>query len=212
MMWKKKIGEMMDNKIKSIYLNKYLCRLFNSDSIGEKDLYKVKRLVINSNELSENEKDEVMDDLKLFNNLKDISLTLFSIKQKDIDILKSINSLKSITFDFCKLNCSLDGEFTNIVFNNCSGIQLNEIVMENLKELKIIGLNEKLDLKNILKCKNLEELFLLNCDVLNICEVLKFEKLKKLNISGSNIEHDNIILLCEKIQVIYEKEYHPTGV
>lgn len=199
----------MDNKMKSKYLNKYVCRIFNTDSISENDLQKVKRLVINFNDLSENEKDEAMEDLKSFDNLEDLSLTLFSITKEDIEILKTINTLKSITFDFCKFNCRLDGKFTNIVLNACTRIELNEI--ESLKELKIIEVSEEVDLKNILRYKDLEELYILNCNVLNICEVLKLEKLEKINISGSNIGQDDVALLSEKIKVIYEKEYHPTG-
>ena len=205
------VGDMMNIEFKSTAIHKYVCRILLKDNITKDDLDTVKRLVINFNALLNDEKSKVMADLKLFNNLEHLSLTLFSITQEDIDILKSIDTLKYITFDLCKINCTLDGHFTSLVLNSCSGIDSNEITMSSLKELKIIEAPGILDLRSILSCAKLKELDILNCNILNINDLLKFEALEKVNLSGSNVDDDSISILSEHMKIIYHKEYHPTG-
>ena len=201
----------MSVEFKSEYLKKYVSRLLNKDIVEENDLLQVNRLTINYNKLLADEKDKAMEDLKLFNNLKDCAVMFFHIIQKDISILSSIETLESITFDFCTFDCALSGNYNNIFLNACSKLNLKEMSADNLEILKIIEAKDSIDLKDISKYQNLKELHLLNCNILNCESVLELKSLEKLDLSGSNADNKLINALREKIEVIYQDKYHPTG-
>lgn len=121
-----------------------------------------------------------LDILKYFNNLEILEIRNFNIDESTLNILLSMNNLKSLSFQLCTFE----------VTNNMQKLKLKEFHLDSCK------MN---DYSFIFDMKNLERLTLSGVENLNILKLNEMVNLKYLNISHTNCSNDvlNILSLEE---------------
>ncbi len=195
--------------IKSKDLFNLIKIILEKDEIVEEDLEKVEDLTLNKYELDGTETDIDLDELVMIKNLKTLTLIKFTIKEENITKINNIKLLNTVQFTNCKFESinPLKQEIDNIVIDNCDNVKLK--IINNNKLIKIIG--SSIDMKQINQSSNIQYLYLQNCEIRNIIELLKYDNLKFLSVDGSITDNQDFLnIISQKINVSYEKEYHPT--
>ncbi|MBQ8299654.1 MAG: hypothetical protein IJX99_07395 [Clostridia bacterium] len=198
--------------IKSECLRKELTKNFND--LKENTFKMITKLKLSKLDFCNKETDMIIEDLLLFENLESVTLYKFTITNDDIEILKRLKKLQSITFDFCEIlvdTISFSPMLESIVFNVCPNMTLKKIDGIEVREISVIGSskqNEVLEVSELLKKNKLINLSLNNYRLNNLNEILKVSpNLMRLNIDGSNAKESEINMIKENIILSHNKEY-----
>lgn len=184
--------------------------ILGKDKVLESDFSNVEDLTLNKYKFNGKENDIDLSELRYFKNLKTLTLINFQI---DKEIIKSINDndfLWAIQFSSCKFKdiIPVKQEVDYLILDYCENINLE--LINNNKTVKIIG--SEVDLKQLKQMDKIESLYLQDCKIKNTEEILKYKKLKLLNLDGSILENNDILKkLYKNIKIYYKDEYHPVG-
>ena len=182
---------------------------FEDEKLTEDDLNKISEIGINNFTLSNKIKDIDLKEIKLFPNLQLLTLQHFKIDDEAIELLSELQKLNSIQFASCQYETSDSHEIPsleNLIINNCK-IKKSSIIYAP-KNLTINGIIKPIDLSNINGKENIETLRLSNIKkIVNFSKVMEMDKLKSLNIDGSNVDDKKTLeYLKTKIPVSHEVE------
>ena len=198
--------------IKSECLRKELTKNFND--LNENTFKMITKLKLSKLDFCNKETDMIIEDLLLFENLESVTLYKFTITNDDIEILRRLKKLQSITFDFCEIivdTISFSPMLENIVFNVCTNMTLKKIDGIEVREVSVIGSskqNEVLEVSELLKKNKLVNLSLNNYRLNNLDEILKVSpNLTILNIDGSYAKESEINMIKENLILSHNKEY-----
>ena len=185
------------------------------DELNEKDLLEIKRIILKSTDIYENDTDCNIKDLEKLKNLINCSIFNFIITEEEIKNIKQIKKLKTLQFDNCSIESKtlkFNKNIENLFIHNCSLTENIEISGRGLKSINILGNHEttekEIDIslfKNIESLENLEIHYYKIIGLNNI--IKKTPNLKKLNIDGS-ITEENILKLSRRIEISQNKLYH----
>ena len=152
-----------------------------------------------------------ISDLPNFINLEALTLSGFALKKEDIATINSLQKIKYVCLNFCKLpanNISFNSNITTIVFNCCTNLDLKQIDFSNVHTLRIMGtkLNKQLVDMNDLKCNgNLKELWVNIYGIKNIEKVMQVApNITKINIDGSGVPNEEVLKSLD-ISVSHQK-------
>lgn len=184
----------INNKTIELYVSTILNKSIND--ITNEDLSKIEHLPIDISTIDNKKCD--FSFIMMFPNLKSVSVSNGIIKDSNINILASNNSIIKYTFTKCRL----ENEKSIYKLDNTLSLSFIKCYMENydflqsfhqLKELSIIDpYNETIiDLKTI-KSNNLESLSIENCVVEHFDLVRSFEKCKEMSFYNSVLEHEKV--------------------
>ena len=179
----------MDIKTKSIIEKLELIN--DLDKITPEYLEEVEELEITGKDFNNDVQTVDFNDLKLFPNLKDLSIEYSTIDNTVIDIIKDFE-LKNLSFISCEFDF-LDNfkeiNTDNIYISNCYDFDLSYLGNKEFNEVNI-------------STESIHEPLKVNCNKLNLehCEILKPEVLNNLNINELIIS----TIQYEENQSIYE--------
>lgn len=182
--------------------------ILDKEKIDEQDLNNVKNLTLNKYEIGGKETDIDLNELRFLKNLKTLILNKFSIDKNIISYINDNKNLEAIQFTNCKFEdiIQINKEINYVVFDYCENVKLE--FFNNNKTIKMIG--SKIDLKQLKQFEDIEELYFQNCEIQNIEEILKYQKLKLINLDGSSFENKNVLTKIPKnVKVKYKEEYCP---
>lgn len=198
--------------IKSECLRKELTKNFND--LNENTFQMITKLKLSKLDFCNKETDMIIEDLLLFENLESVTLYKFTITNDDIEILRRLKKLQSITFDFCEIivdTISFSPMLESIVFNVCTNMTLKKIDGIEVREVSVIGSskqNEVLEVSELLKKNKLVNLSLNNYRLNNLDEILEVSpNLTILNIDGSYAKESEINMIKENLILSHNKEY-----
>ena len=191
--------------LKKILINKL--KKYSEEIIYDEDLKKVKDIAINRYNLALKNTDINISELIFLTNLQSCIISNFEITDKDIMVLNNLKNLKTIQFTNCNfVNCStvLNINVNYLIIETCK-INL-DIFSENknLEKLIIIGY-DKLDINTIKKFSNVKEMYLQECWISNIQNIINFAQLQHINLERSQIESLEILEKLQKIRNIRYK-------
>lgn len=184
---------------------------FGNQSLSEEDFEKVEEINISNRKLSGETRNISLEEMRLFRNLKRVSLQYFEIDDKVVEILNSLRELESLELSSCKF---------------CTGIQIRNEVLRNLYlnccEIKdysslyatevfsVVG-SDNFRLDRLQGKENIEKMYLQNSNIKGFKAIDECSALKNLNLDGSRVD-DNHKLddLKRKIPVSHLDEYLPT--
>ena len=181
--------------------------ILDKEKIDEQDFNNVKNLTLNKYEIGGKETDIDLNELRFLKNLKTLILNKFSIDKNIISYINDNENLEAIQFTNCKFEdiIQINKEINYVVLDYCENVKLEFF---NNKTIKIIG--SKIDLKELKQFEDIEELYFQNCEIQNIEEILKYQKLKLINLDGSSFENKNVLTKIPKnVKVKYKEEYCP---
>lgn len=196
--------------IKSRDLLNKLKEILDKDEILEEDLNNIEDLSLNRFKLSGIKNDINLSELKLFKNLKTLTLIKFAIDNKVIEIINEYGSLWAVQFTKCRFEeaIPINKEIDYLVLDYCE--KIDPKLINNNETIKIIG--AQIDLLQVNNLNNTELLYLQDCQIKNTERLLMYNNLKLLNLEGSSIENINCLdKLNEKIEIYYRDEYNPGG-
>jgi len=199
-----------DKMVKSVDLLNKIKVILGKDDILEEDLNNIEELTINKYKLNGKETDIDLEELKFFKNLKTLTLIKFKI---DLNIIEKINDNKhlwAIQFSKCDFQrvLPINQKINYVVLDCCENVNLEFI--NNNETVKIIG--TEVDLIQLKQMENIETLYLQDCKIKNVIEILQCSKLKKLNLDGSKIDNKDILKKLNKnIAVSCKEVYHLVG-
>lgn len=162
-----------------------------------------------------------LDILKYFNNLEELELRSFNIDENTINIILSMNNLKSLSFQLCTFETTKNIEKLNIeelhldtckmtdysfVFEmnklerlTLTGVEdLNILKLNSLTHLKYLNISHTKCTNDVLNINGLEELFIDNSNILDLNFVLELPNLKVLSLSQE--QYENKIEIINKIK------------
>ena len=173
------------------------------DVFSEENLLQIEELNLNARNFVGEYNFIDLNELKYFKNLKTLKLSNMDISEEDIEILKTFKLLKDISFMTCNFDkCEklADLKLEKLALNDCSIDDESFIYkMKELKELVVI--------KGFLNFAKMKEFnYLLKLDiasstVINVGEI-NLPKLKEFIINFSNIEDLNFVLKLNTIKKI----------
>lgn len=155
--------------IKNNELNNYIKFKLEKEEFTKEDLKNIDEIIIDSQNIIGEYNEVYFDEIKLFPNLKKISIRNMGISAKNMDLLKNI---KYIEFENCELwNLSKLKEVEQLIIINSEMDSIEEIGgLNNLKDLQLI--NMKLDNYDILKqIVSLEKLTIKNIDGFSLSKI-----------------------------------------
>ena len=200
-------------------LKEYISNKINKpiDELEEADLLEIKRIMLKSKNIFEEQTDYNIKDLEKLENVVDCIVFLFSISEEEMGIINKLQKLEFLSLDNCKISLDkieLNKNIQNLFIDNCEFIENIAISGKGLKNIKILGnLDEKreIDITNFNNLESLENLEIHYYNVSGVENILNFApKLKRLNLNGSNIENQEqvILKLKEKMEITTEKYFH----
>ncbi len=196
--------------IKSTDLLDKIKDILGTDEILKSDLNNVENLTLNKYKFNGSENDIDLSELRYLKNIKTLTLIKFQIDKEFINSIRDNNFLWAIQFSSCKFKeiISFKQEIDYLVLDYCENINLE--LVNNNKTIKIVG--SEVDLKQLKRTDKIESLYLQECKIKNVEEILKYNKLKLLNLDGSILENNDILSKLDKdIKIYYKDEYHPVG-
>ena len=193
--------------IKSKSLLNILQATLDKEDIVEEDLDRIEDLTLNRYKLNGLENDIDLKELKLFKNLKTLTLINFAINIEDVERINKIEPLWAVQFSRCSFEGAvpINTKVKYLIIDYCKYI--NYELINNNRTVRIIG--AEVDLSSIKQSDEIERLFLQDCDIKNADELAKFSTLKYLNLDGSKIDNDVLNNLNKDIKLSHKKEYHP---
>lgn len=183
---------------------------FETQELQIDDLSKIEEINISNRKLSGDKKNISLQELRLFPNLKRISLQYFTIDNSVIEILNMLKELETLQLSSCKI-------ISDIVFQNqtLKSLCLNCCDINNYNSLyapevlEIIGIdNFRLD--KILGKEYIKKLYMQSTRVKGFSTIDKCINLKSLNLDGSKVDDNKKIEeLKKRISVSQLDEYLP---
>lgn len=200
-------------RLKDKELEKVVCFKIGkhrNEEIEEKDLENVSEVNISNRKFSGQEKNVSLEELRLFPNLKSLSLQYFKIDDSVIEILNSLKKLETLQLSSCcfKSSTKIENEELKTLKLNCCDIK-NYSFLYAPETLTVIGSNN-FRLSKISGKENIERMYLQDSNVKDFETIAQCVKLKSLNLDGSKV--DNKAMLDElksRIEVSHLDEYLP---
>ena len=183
--------QMNSNKsiIKNNELNEYIKFKLEKEEYKVEDLSKIDEIVLDSQNIAGDYNKVYFDEIKMFPNIKKITIRNMGISSKNMELLKKI---KEVEFENCEL-CDLYKleEAEQLIIINSEVESIEEIEqLKNLKDLQLINIKfEQYDvlkkLANLekLTIKNIEGFLMSNIDFELPIKYLSIEKIPELNIA-----------------------------
>lgn len=191
--------------IKSTKFLSILKDILNKDNILKEDLKEVENITLNQKLLNGKESDIDLAELELLPNLKTLAIINFYIDKKIVDIINKKKLLWAIQFTKCEFQTDeqINNNIKYLIIEQCKNFEPK--IINNNEIIRIIG--ENVDL-NLLKTNKTRQLYLQECNVKNAEEILKYRKLKYLNLDGSKMDKDIIEKIKKDIQISYKDKYY----
>lgn len=183
---------------------------YGNEELEEKDLENVSEVNISNRKFSGEEKNVSLGELRLFPNLKSLSLQYFKIDDSIIEVLNSLKKIKTLQLSSCcfKSSIKIENEALKTLQLNCCDIK-DYSSLYAPETLTVIGSNN-FRLSKISGKENIERMYLQDSNVKDFGTIAQCVKLKSLNLDGSKV--DNKAMLDElksRIEVSHLDEYLP---
>lgn len=200
-------------QLKDKNLEKAICfkvGKFGNESLSEEDFEKVEEINISNRKFSGEEKGVSLEEIKLFPNLKRVSLQYFEIDESIAEILNSLLSLEVLELSSCKFCSGIqikNGALRNFYLNCCDIKDYSCIYATEI--FSIVG-SDKVRLDKVQGKENVEIMYLQGSNIKGFKSIDGYSRLKNLNLDGSKVD-DNHKLdeMRKRIQVSHLQEYLP---
>lgn len=183
---------------------------FGNEPLEDSDLEKIEEINISNRKFSGEEKNVSLEELRLFPNLKRISIQYFIVDNSVAETLNSLRNLEYLQFSSCKLDSDIQiksGALRNISLNCCEiknyrGLYAPEI-------FQIIG-EENLRLDKISGKEHIQKMYFQSCRVRGFSTIDECVNLRELNLDGSKVDDNKKVdELRRIISVSQQSEYLP---
>lgn len=161
-------------EIKTISIIQTLDMIDEMENITQDDLEKIDSLEITGKDFNNDPQTVDFNDLKLFPNLKNLSIEYCTIDYEAIDIIKDFE-LKNLSF----ISCEFDSDISNI-----RSINTENIYISNCYDFEFSFLERKEFNEVNISTETIREKLNINCNKLNLehCEIERTEALQDINI------------------------------
>lgn len=200
-----------------------------NDKVRSSDLRKLDTLVINGKDILGNKIEYNLQGIKNFANLESLTLKNIDITKKDLKSINKLRKIKKLVFINCnitekaaiarslrKLYIDRTQTINNVKFKrDINELQIMNITLNNeivngfkkIQKLTILSC-DGLDDINLIKFKNITKFNLQNCNIRNIKVLSHFNRLKEINLDGTNVEEDyNAYSFIMDMDVTHGKYY-----
>lgn len=199
-------------KFQNKMLNKAIYKKINkSEDLNDDDIKRIKDITLNTYSLSNEDIYINLKELKELKYLESCTLDEFIIDDEIINILNSLQMLKTLILNHCKFKTKtkLKSSLKLLIITYCEDVNLYIFENRNIETLYLIE-NGKIDIKEINYFKNIKSLSICNMRIINFEEILEFKNLNKLKLDGSHIDNIDILKSIDsKIDIEYKKIYNP---
>ena len=151
--------------------------------------------------------------LSQFPNLKKCLISGFEINDDDIEVLRTLTSIRGIQFsgcDFSETTLPL-GDVELVVLDGCKAVPKR--LLQNNEKLRLFrAVNQaRFDTSMLRGCRVLEEVYLQRSTLVNLGELKKLKKLNLVNLNGSRFNYLIVSSLRnnDSLRVEYEKNAPP---
>ncbi|MBQ6539301.1 MAG: hypothetical protein IJL76_03375 [Bacilli bacterium] len=170
------------------------------EDIQQEDLDKIDELNITGKDFNNDTQTVDFNDLKLFPNLKNLSIEYSTIDYDCIDIIRNYE-LKNLSF----ISCEFDSDLTNI-----KSINTENIYISNCYDFDFSFINNKEFNEVNISTETIRDKININCNKLNLehCEIENPEVLRGLNIKELIIS----TIQYEENPTVYENLGYPVTV
>ncbi len=182
-------------EIKTISIIEKLEMINELEDIVQEDLEKIDTLEITGKDFNNDPQTVNFSELKLFPNLKNLSIEYCTIDYDVIENIKNIE-LKNLSFISCEFDSDIENiksiNTENIYISNCYDFDFSFIENKEFNEVNI-------------STETIRERFNINCNKLNLehCEIENPEVLKNLNIKElviSTIQYEENPTIYESLE------------
>lgn len=184
--------------LKTVEIDKYIHEQLikpYSDKLTEQDLIKINKIILNKYNIKGEEIEYHYSDLKLLSNLERCSLEIIDINDDLIENLNTLKHIKTIEFSHNKIKTAktISCNLYKIVLNFVTENVLN--LIENCESVETIEIIESdgIDINDLIKFKNIKNLYLYNCRISNSGMLKSLYNLETLKLDGSKLDDENIL-------------------
>ena len=183
---------------------------FGNQGLSEEDFEKVEEINISNRKFSGETKDVSLEELKLFPNIKRISLQYFEIDDIIAEILNSLRSLEALELSSCKFCSSIqikNGALRNLYLNCCEIKDYSSLYATEI--FSILG-SDNFRLDKVQGKENIEIMYLQGSNIKGFKSIDECSRLKSLKLDSYKVD-DNHSLdeIKKRIQVSHLEEYLP---
>ena len=173
----------------------------------DKNFYTQEELdgVINITIDSDNLNDSLLDDISRFKNINSIIFMDVLVNNRMLMNVCKLNNLKTLEFYNCivdDIEVLKESKINTLVLNNCKFDDY--IYINNIDSLINLYLDncENIDLKKLSIIKKLKELSIWNVEVHNCEYLIYLDEIEKIRIDGSSIKDISPFLVMENLKVL----------
>lgn len=200
--------------LKSKSIREYVCNELNKRSdeiLEEQEINNIKQLRLDFKEYRSIENKFYIEDLEYFKKLKVCTFEGFFITEEIIEILNRLDSLEIIIFSHCKFETDklIIAKINKLIltYSKINDFK-NFIKCESLNKIEVIEC-EEIDIKELIFLSKLRELYIYNSKVKNSTMINNLKSLKELKLDGSLVDSVNFVKeLNENIKYTYSKRYY----
>ncbi len=174
-------------KVTNENLKDFLLYYFNQEDLSSIDEEQVKQIETITIEGNKN-KLESLQDLDLFENLKNITIKNIKITKENLKRIIQLNKIEKIQFIYCTIMVKeivCNPNWKEITFSFCDNVKISST--QELKAISIIG-GKNIKLEGLENATNLRKLYLQYLQLKNLKFITSLKKLDYININGSIIE------------------------
>jgi len=196
-------------QILSENLYKYIVNNFDiEDEIKQEDIDKITDLNINSFNNKLQEARFIPEELSYFKNLQKCQFNSFLINDEIINNLEKLEKLDFLSLEHCEItgNKNIKNRIKKICLNYSDFNFINMLENKNSLEKLVLKDIVNVDVNKIYEFKNLKELELLNCSLLNARYITQLEKLESIKIIGCELDICSLLeKLRENVSVVFSR-------
>ena len=167
----------------------------------------MKSIVLNKFDVKEN---VIQYDFEQFKEVESCTLNRFEINDDIINKLEQMKNLKTIIFSHCVFTNEkkLKNNIESLMIIYGKNVKFETIECSKTIKRLMITKFENLDMDELIRFENLEELCLYECEIKNFSNIKIFKYLQSLKLDGSQIDQKEVIdEISSKIKVQYNKIY-----
>lgn len=185
-----------------------------TEEVNNEELNKITFLNLNYKNFKDEINEYDFNDLKQFKNLKELTLNGFEITEEMISNINQIDNLEILVINHCSFVTNKE------LINNLRRLVLTYTKINNLTNFKKCSDLESIefidcenvDIDNLIELKRLKEILVYNSEISNALELRNFDKLRILKIDGSKLDYENLeSVISSDIEFSHEERFYLIG-
>lgn len=183
---------------------------FGNQNLSEDDFENVEEVNISNRKFSGETKDISLEEMRLFPNIKRVSLQYFEIDDAIVEILNSLTKLETLELSSCDFSSRIQiksGTLKSLYLNCCKIKDYNSIYAT--ENFYVVG-SDNFRLDKLEGKENLERMYLQSSIIKGFKSIDECSRLKNLNLDGSKVDDKHKLDEVKKrVQVSHLEEYLP---